>query len=68
MMDFIIMTLSLTVAILLAGIISTVVIFTLMGNVKFAKWITSYYLKMMTKYTENLTEEFEKFDKELDAI
>lgn len=65
MMNFIIMTLSFTLAILLAGVISTVMIFKLIGNAKFAKWMVMYYSKMMTKYMERITEEFEK---ELDAM
>ena len=60
MTNVIIMTLSFTAAILLAGIISTVMFFKLMGNVKFVKWITEYYMKMMTKYLEQITDEFEK--------
>lgn len=58
MATFIIMTLSFTVAILLAGIISTVVIFAAMGNAKFIKWLTNYYMKQMM----NTLDSFDKLE------
>ena len=56
MTTFIIMTLSFTVAILLAGVISTVVIFAAMSNAKFLKWLTNYYMKQMMKTIDNFGE------------
>lgn len=47
MMGFMLLTLSFTVAILLAGVISTVVLFKLMGNKKFVKWLMNYYMKQI---------------------
>lgn len=47
MMGFVLLTLSFTVAILLAGVISTVVLFKLMGNAKFVKWLMNYYMKQL---------------------
>jgi hypothetical protein len=62
MTTFIMMTLSFTVAILLAGVISTVVIFAAMGNAKFIKWLTNYYMKQMMKTIDS----FDKLDKSED--
>lgn len=56
MTTFIMMTLSFTVAILLAGVISTVVIFAAMGNAKFLKWLTNYYMKQMMRTIDNFDE------------
>lgn len=56
MTTFIIMTLSFTVAILLAGVISTVVLFAAMGNAKFIKWLTNYYMKQMMKTIDSFDE------------
>ena len=50
MMEFIIMTLSFTVAILLAGVIATVAMFAMMLSPKATKWFS----KVMTKYMENI--------------
>lgn len=54
MMNFIMMTVSFTVAILLAGVLSTVIMFKLMGNAKFVKWLTNYYMKVIEKSVEDL--------------
>ena len=57
MMGFIMLTLSLTLAILLAGVISTVVLIKLMGNAKFVKWLMGYYMKQIdhtVKVFENM--------------
>lgn len=54
MMDFIMMTVSFTVAILLAGVLSTVIMFKLMGNAKFVKWLMNYYMKVIEKSVEDL--------------
>ena len=56
MTTFIIMTLSFTVEILLAGVISTVVLFAAMGNAKFIKWLTNYYMKQMMKTIDSFDE------------
>lgn len=58
MTTFIMMTLSFTAAILLAGIISTVAIFAAMGNAKFIKWLTNYYMKQMM----NTIDSFDKLE------
>ena len=60
MMNFIMLTVSFTVAILLAGVISTVVMFKLMGNAKFVKWFMNYYMSIIEKSVENLEDEFSK--------
>ena len=60
MMNFIMLTVSFTVAILLAGVISTVVMFKLMGNAKFVKWFMNYYMSIIEKSVEGLEEEFSK--------
>lgn len=52
MMGFILLTLSFTVAILLAGVISTVVLIKLMGNPKFIKWLMGFYMKQF-EHIEN---------------
>lgn len=54
MMNFIMMTVSFTVAILLAGVLSTVIMFKLMGNAKFVKWLMNYYMKVIEKSVEDL--------------
>lgn len=64
MMEFIMMTISFTVAILAASVISTVVLFKLMRNAKFATWFTNYYITMIQKFTENFEKELSK---DLDA-
>lgn len=61
MSGFVLLTLSFTVAILLAGGISTVVLVKLMGNPKFVKWLMGYYMKQI----ECMTEEFDKDLKEV---
>lgn len=60
MMNFVLLTVSLTVAILLASVISTVIIFKLMGNAKFAKWLMKYYIDVIEKSVENLEEDYFK--------
>ena len=53
MMTFIILTLSFTVAILLAGVISTIAIFAIMQNQKALNWFVNFYIKQMNKTAEN---------------
>jgi hypothetical protein len=62
MATFIITTLSLTVAIILASIILTVASFAAMGNAKFMKWLTNYYMKQMMRTLDN----FEKLEESKD--
>lgn len=61
MMGFVLLTLSFTVAILLAGVISTVVLFKLMGNEKFLKWLMEFYMKQIERsvkaFDNDLSEE-----------
>lgn len=61
MMGFVMLTLSFTVAILLSGVISTVVLFKLMGNKKFVKWLMGFYMKQF----ENM---YDDFDNELKEV
>lgn len=61
MMGFVLLTLSFTVAILLAGVISTVVLIKLMGNKKFVKWLMGFYMKQI----ENMVEDFDYDFKEI---
>lgn len=60
MMDFVILTLSFTIGMLLASVISVVVMFQLMGNAKVMKWCTNYYVKMFEKSLDNLDKEESK--------
>lgn len=60
-MGFVLLTLSFTVAILLAGVISTVVLIKLMGNKKFVKWLMGFYMKQI----ENMVEDFDYDLKEI---
>ena len=54
MMAFIILTLSFTVAILLAGVISTIVLCAIMQNQKAMNWIANWYIKQMSKTCKTL--------------
>lgn len=49
MMNLLVLTVSFTLAILLAGVISTVALFALMGNGKFVKWLMGFYMKQIEK-------------------
>lgn len=60
MMMFILLTVSFTVAILLAGAISTVIMFKLMGNAKFIKWFMNYYMKVIEKSVEDLEDYYKE--------
>lgn len=53
MMEFIILTCGITVGVLMASVIATVLLFTLMSNTKFMVWLTNYYLKVIEKSCEN---------------
>lgn len=59
MMNFAVLTISFTVAILLAGVISTVAMFALMGSQKCVEWLTKFYMKMLEKSMKNLEKSFE---------
>ena len=53
MMNFIVLTLSITVAMLLTIVIYTVAVFALMGNAKFMAWVLKCYTKMLEKSLNN---------------
>ena len=52
MMVFIMLTLSFTVAILLATVVSTIAMFAIMQSPKAMKWLSNYYIKQMNKIGE----------------
>ena len=58
MMGFVLLTLAFTLAILLAGIISTIILIKLMGNQKFINWLMNHYMVMIEK-------SFNSFDDDL---
>lgn len=60
MMNFIILTLSITVAMVLSFTILTAGFFVLMGNRKFSRWLTRYYMKQIDTTCDYFTEDFEK--------
>lgn len=53
MMEFVMLTVSLTVAMLLAGVIMTVAVFALMCNAKFMTWLMKYYMNALEKSMKN---------------
>lgn len=59
MMEFIIMTISLTVALLLASGLSMVIVFKLMNNPKVVKWYFNWFMNYMKKF-ENLVDQVEE--------
>lgn len=60
MMNFIVMTLSFTVAMVLAGVIMTVAMFALMLNGKAVAWFMKVYLKAVEKSMNKLDKLFEE--------
>lgn len=58
MMVFIMLTLSFTVAMLLAAGISTIAMFAIMQSPKAMTWLSNYYIKQMNK----IGEAFENMD------
>lgn len=60
MMEFVLMTISMTVAILLAGVISAIVLLAIMQNPKVIKWVTCYYMKQINKTVNAMEDVFEK--------
>lgn len=56
MMEFVLLTLSITMGVLLASVVSTAIIFMLFNNKKVVKW----YMKWFVKYMK----QFEDFDYE----
>lgn len=60
MMNFIMLTVSFTAAILLAGAVSTVVMFKLMTNAKFVKWFMNYYMNIIEKTVEDLDDYYKE--------
>lgn len=65
MSGFLLLTLSFTVAILLAGVIATVVLIKLMGNKKFIKWLMGFYMGMIETSLDNFVDDFDKDLKEV---
>ena len=59
MLNFIIMTISFTVALLLASTVSMVVMFKLLNSEKVVKWYFKWFMKYM-KNMENLVDEIEE--------
>lgn len=59
MMNFVVLTLSFTVAMLLASVIATVGLFALMGNGKFMTWFVKWYMKVLEKSVKNFEDSFE---------
>ena len=59
MMNFVVLTLSFTVAMLLASVIATVGLFALMGNGKIMAWLTKKYMKILEKSVKNFEDSFE---------
>lgn len=62
MMNFIALTLSVAVAIVLASVISMVLMFALMCNTKFVAWVIKMYMKVLEKSMKNLNDAFENLD------
>lgn len=59
MMGFLMLTVSLTLAMLLAGVIMTVAMFALMSNAKAMTWLTKFYMKQIEKSVKNIEEYYE---------
>ena len=62
MMNFIVLTLSITVGMMLSSIITMVIMFKLMGNAKVMAWFTNYYVKQVEKISESFEEAFKDLD------
>ena len=62
MMNFIVLTLSLTIAMVLASVIVTVAMFALACNTKFVAWFGKLYIKLLEKSLKNINEAFEDVD------
>lgn len=60
MMNFIVMTLSFTVALVLAGVIMTTAMFALMLNGKAVTWFMKVYLKSLEKSMNELDKLFKE--------
>lgn len=60
MMNFIILTLSITVAMVLSFTILTAGFFVLMGNRKVNRWLTRYYTKQIDTTCDYFTEDLDK--------
>ena len=59
MMTFVVLTASFALAILLASIIMTVLIYTLMCNSEVMAWLVHKYMKAMEKSMEDFEKKFE---------
>lgn len=57
MMDFVVLTASFTVALVLGSIIMTVLMFVLMCNEKVMSWLLKVYMKSMEKSMKNFEDE-----------
>lgn len=57
MMDFVVLTASFTVALVLGSIIMTVLMFVLMCNDKVMPWLLKVYMKSMEKSMKNFEDE-----------
>lgn len=53
MMDFLMMTGSFVVAMLVTGVIGTVAAFALMSNTKVMNWLSKFYMKQVEKAVDN---------------
>lgn len=62
MMNFVLLTVSFIIALVLAGVIWTVGVFVLMSNAKFMQWVTKHYMKMLEKSVENFEKTLEDLD------
>ena len=60
MMNFMVLTVSFTVAMLLAGVIMTVAVFALMCNGKAMMWLMKVYMKALEKSMKNLDDVFKE--------
>lgn len=57
MMNFMMLTVSFTVAMVLASVLMTVVVFALMCNAKVMTWLMKVYMKALEKSMNNFEEE-----------
>ena len=59
MTDFLMMTMSFVVAMLVTGVIGTVAAFALMSNTKVMNWLTKYYMNQIEKTVDNFNGYFD---------
>lgn len=58
MMEFVVLTLSFTVAMVLASVLMTVALFALMCNAKVMTWLMKVYMNAIEKSMKNFDDEF----------